>query len=159
MDGIDIRTRKYYPGAVIRWGRESPCFSQPPVCMINICYCMELLELPLKGNYDPDNYRIYFRYTGLLIGSLDEEAQEDLRANKNFNTYKGAIYKNIVGDMLVKQGYKLYFYKNGSGTVEMDFFVRDRSSLIPVEVKAGFVNVLGKTDKTADFLAKRSCIC
>lgn len=55
--------------------------------MINVCYCMELPELPLKGNYDPDNYRIYFRDTGLLIGSLDEEAQEDLRAHKNFNTY------------------------------------------------------------------------
>ena len=51
------------------------------------------------GNYNPDNYRIYFRDTGLLIGSLDEEAQEDLRNNKNFNTYKGAIYENMIADM------------------------------------------------------------
>ena len=29
------------------------------------------------------------------IASLDEEAQEDLRANKNLGTYKGAIYGNI----------------------------------------------------------------
>lgn len=104
--------------------------------IINVCYCLEQPELPLGGNYNPDNYRLYFRDTGLLIGSLDEEAQEDLRNNKNFNTYKGAIYENIVGDMLVKQGYKLYFYKNEKGTVEMDFFVRDKDSLIPVEVKA-----------------------
>ena len=102
----------------------------------NACYCMEQPELPLKGNYDPDNYKIYFRDTGLLIASLDEEAQEDLRYNKNFNTYKGALYENMVGDMLVKQGYSLYFYKNSKGTVEMDFFVRDRESLVPVEVKA-----------------------
>ncbi len=104
--------------------------------IINVCYCMEQPELPLGGNYNPDNYRIYFRDTGLLIGSLDEEAQEDLRDNKNFNTYKGAIYENIIGDMLVKQGYKLYFYKNSKGTIEMDFFIRDKNSLIPVEVKA-----------------------
>ena len=104
--------------------------------IINVCYCMEQPELPLKGNYNPDNYRIYFRDTGLLIGSLDDEAQEDLRANKNFNTYKGAIYENIIGDMLVKEGYQLYFYKNEKGTIEMDFFVRDKDSLIPVEVKA-----------------------
>ena len=104
--------------------------------IINICYCLEQPELPLGGNFNPDNYRIYFRDTGLLIGSLDEEAQEDLRNNKNFNTYKGAIYENVVGDMLVKQGYKLYFYKNEKGTIEMDFFVRDKDSLIPVEVKA-----------------------
>ena len=80
--------------------------------IINVCYCLEQPELPLGGNYNPDNYRIYFRDTGLLIGSLDEEAQEDLRNNKNFNTYKGAIYENIIADMLVKQGYNLYFYKN-----------------------------------------------
>ena len=104
--------------------------------IINVCYCLEQPELPLGGNYNPDNYRLFFRDTGLLIGSLDEEAQEDLRNNKNFNTYKGAIYENVVGDMLVKQGYKLYFYKNEKGTIEMDFFVRDKNSLIPVEVKA-----------------------
>lgn len=104
--------------------------------IINVCYCLEQPELPLKGNYNPDNYRVYFRDTGLLIGSLDEEAQEDLRNNKNFNTYKGAIYENIIADMLVKAGYNLYFYKNEKSTVEMDFFVRDANSLIPVEVKA-----------------------
>lgn len=104
--------------------------------IVNICYCMEKPELPLKGNYNPDYYKLYFRDTGLLIGSLEEEAQEDLRNNKNFNTYKGAIYENIIGDMLVKQGYSLYFYKNEKGTLEIDFLVRDSNSLVPVEVKA-----------------------
>ena len=104
--------------------------------IVNLCYCMAQPELPLKGNYDPDHYKVYFRDTGLLIGALDEEAQEDLRSNRNFNAYKGAIYENMVGDMLVKQGYPLYFYKNEKGTMEIDFFVRDKDSLIPVEVKA-----------------------
>lgn len=97
---------------------------------------MDRPELPLGGNYNPDNFRLYFGDTGILIGSLDSEAQEDLRYNKNFNTYKGTIYENVVGDMLVKQGYKLYFYKNEKGTIEMDFFIRDKDSLIPIEVKA-----------------------
>lgn len=104
--------------------------------IINVCYCMNQPELPLKGNYDPKLYKIYFKDTGLLIASLDEEAQEDLRANKNLGTYKGAIYENIVGDMLVKQGYQLYYYSNDRPAIEMDFFVRDADSLIPVEVKA-----------------------
>ena len=104
--------------------------------IINICYCLTTPELPLKGNYNPDNYRIYFKDTGLLIGSLDEEVQFDLRSNKNFNTYKGAIYENTVADMLVKSGYDLYFYKNEKSTIEIDFFVRDLDSLIPIEVKA-----------------------
>lgn len=104
--------------------------------VVNICYCINQPELPLKGNYDPKLYKIYFKDTGLLIASLDEEAQEDLRANKNLGTYKGAIYENIVGDMLVKQGYKLYYYNSDRPALEMDFFVRDADSLIPVEVKA-----------------------
>ena len=120
------RNREYI--GTIEWLNDSG--------IINICYCLEQPALPLGGNYNPDNYRIYFRDTSLLIASLDEEAQEDLRNNRNFNTYKGAIYENIIGDMLVKQGYKLYFYKNEKGTIEMDFFVRDKDSLIPVEVKA-----------------------
>ena len=104
--------------------------------IVNISYAMEQACLPLKGNYNPDNYRLYFADTGLLIGSLDEEVQYDLRNNENMNTYKGAIYENITSDMLVKEGYNLYFYKNDSKKVEMDFMVRDKNSLIPIEVKA-----------------------
>ena len=123
--------------------------------IVNVCYCMELPELPLKGNYNPDNYKLYFGDTGLLIGSLDEEVQEDLRYNKNFNTYKGALYENIISEMLVKQGYKLYFYKNEKSTIEMDFMVRDRNSLIPIEVKANdqattSLNKLIKNQKYSD---------
>lgn len=118
--------------------------------IVNVCYNLESLELPLKGNYNPKEYKIYYRDTGLLIASLDEEAQIDLRQNKNFNTYKGAIYENIVSDMLVKQGYELFFYKNEKSTIEMDFFIRDAESIIPVEVKAGdsatisLKNLIGK---------------
>ena len=67
---------------------------------------------------------------------MDDEAQEDLRANRNLGTYKGAIYENIVADMLVKQGYDLFYYSSDKPSLEMDFFIRDRDSLIPVEVKA-----------------------
>lgn len=104
--------------------------------VINICYCMNVPELPLKGNYNPSLYKIYFKDTGLLIASLDEESQEDLRANKNMGTYKGAIYENIVADMLVKQGYRLYYFNGNNPALEMDFFIRDANSLIPIEVKA-----------------------
>ena len=104
--------------------------------IVNICYCLDLPDLPYKGNYNPQNYKLYFRDTGLLIASLDDEAQADLRANKNFNTYKGAVYENIVADMLTKAGYPLYYFKNAKGTVEMDFFIRDANSAVPVEVKA-----------------------
>ena len=123
--------------------------------VINICYCMNLPELPVKGNYDPKMYKIYYKDTGLLIASLDDEAQADLRENKNLNTYKGAIYENIVADMLAKQGYNLYYYSSDKPALEMDFFVRDAKSLIPIEVKAkdnptASLNNLLKDDKYPD---------
>jgi len=104
--------------------------------IVNVCYLLGRVELPLRGNYDPSNFKIYYHDTGLLVAALDDEAQEDLRQHKNFGTYKGALYENVVGEMLVKQGYGLYFYRNDKSTVEMDFFVRDAQSLVPVEVKA-----------------------
>lgn len=104
--------------------------------MVNMCYCMEFPELPLGGNYDPDVFKLYFADTGLLVSLLDDESQEDLRANKNFGVYKGALYENCIGEALVKQGYPLYYYRSGDSTLEIDFFIRSVSALIPIEVKA-----------------------
>ena len=130
------RNREYV--GTVEWLRDAG--------IVNVCYCLAQVSLPLKGNYEPKSYKLYYKDTGLLIASLDEESQDDIRINKNYGTYKGAIYENIVGDMLVKQGYSLYFYRNEKSTLEMDFFIRDASSLVPVEVKA--------TDNATKSLAK-----
>ena len=104
--------------------------------IINVCYCLEFPELPLQGNYDDTKYKIYFADSGLLVAMLDEEAQDDLRTNKNLGVYKGALYENVVGEALVKAGYKLYYYKREDSSLEQDFFVRTSNTLIPIEVKA-----------------------
>ena len=130
------RNREYI--GTVEWLRDAG--------IINVCYCLAQVSLPLKGNYAPKSYKLYYKDTGLLVASLDEESQEDMRVNKNYGTYKGAIYENVVGDMLVKQGYDLYFYRNDKSTMEMDFFIRDVQSLIPIEVKT--------TDNATKSLAK-----
>lgn len=104
--------------------------------MVNLCYCLYGAELPLKGNYDPDKFKMYFCDTGMFVALLDDEAQEDLRTNKNLNVYKGALYESIVAEALVKSGYGLYYYKRDDSTLEQDFFVRTANDLIPLEVKA-----------------------
>lgn len=104
--------------------------------IVNICYGLRFPELPLKGNYDETKYKLYFFDTGLLIAQLDEEAQEDLRSNRNLGVCKGALYENIVGEALVKSGYPLYYYKRNDSRLEEDFFVRTRKSLIPIEAKS-----------------------
>lgn len=104
--------------------------------IINLCYCLNFPELPLRGNYDETKYKIYFADTGLLVAMLDEEAQDDLRTNKNLGVYKGALYENVVGEAMVKSGYNLYYYRKDNSTLEQDFFIRTADSLIPIEVKA-----------------------
>ena len=47
---------------------------------------MDTVELPLKGNYNPDNYKLFFMDTGLLVASLDDEASEDLMLSRNYGT-------------------------------------------------------------------------
>lgn len=104
--------------------------------IINICYCLNFPELPLKGNYDDSKYKLYYADTGLLIAQLDEEAQEDLRANQNLGTYKGALYENFVAEALRKSDAELFYYKRQDSTLEEDFFMRTRNSLVPIEVKS-----------------------
>lgn len=104
--------------------------------IVNICYCMNFPELPLRGNYDDTKYKLYFADTGLLIALLDEEVQADLRTNRNLGTYKGALYENLVAEALTKSGAELYYYKRQDSTLEEDFFMRTRDALVPVEVKS-----------------------
>lgn len=92
--------------------------------------------MPLGGNFDPDVSKLYFADTRLFVSMLDDESQEDLRTNKNLGVYKGALYENIVGEALIKQGYRLYYCKRADSTLEEDFFIRSQTLLVPIEVKA-----------------------
>lgn len=104
--------------------------------VVSECLCLQFPELPLKGNTDETRYKLYYPDTGLLVSSLDEEAQEDLRGNKNLGVYKGALYENFVAEAFIKQGLGLYYYKKENSTLEEDFFVRTKNELLPVEVKS-----------------------
>lgn len=130
------RSREYY--GCVEWLLDAG--------VISICYCLNFPELPLKGNYDPQRYKLYIADTGLLIAMLDEEAAEDLRMNKNLGVYKGALYENFVAEALSKSGYGLYYYKREDSTLEEDFFVRTAENLLPVEVKSR--NAVSKSLRT-----------
>lgn len=104
--------------------------------VVSVCNCLRFPELPLKGNYDETRFKLYYPDTGLLIATLDDETQDDLRANKNLGVYKGALYENFIAEAFLKQGLGLYYFKRDNSSLEEDFFVRTSNALIPVEVKA-----------------------
>ena len=87
--------------------------------------CMTKNEPLSKIQYDVmmENFQEY-----MIVGGMPLIVKTFVE-NK---TYTGII----VADMLVKEGYNLYFYRDETGRLEMDFFVRDTNYLIPVEVKA-----------------------
>lgn len=122
----NARSREY--GGCVEWLVDSG--------IVNQCFCLNKLELPLKGNYDISKFKLYFADTGLLIASLDEEAQLNLRKNKNLGIYKGALYENFIAEALIKQGYGLYYYKKENSTIEQDFFIRTAEEMVPIEVKS-----------------------
>lgn len=95
------------------------------VGLINVCECLQFPELPLKGNVDESKYKVYISDTGLLVASLDDESQIDLRANKNLGIYKGALYENFAAEALVKQGYGLYYYSKDNSTPDEAGYRRD----------------------------------
>ncbi len=122
----NARSREYV--GCVDWLRDAG--------IVNVCHGLNFPELPLKGNYDSAKYKIYYHDNGMLMANLDEEAARDLRWNRNLGVYKGAVYENIVSEALVKMGYPIFYYKKENAQLEMDFFLRDADSLIPVEVKA-----------------------
>ena len=122
----NARSREYT--GCIEWLKDAGVISE--------CSCLHFPELPLKGNIEENKYKLYYPDTGLLVSALDEEAQEDLRINKNLGVYKGALYENFVAEAFIKQGLGLFYYKKENSTLEEDFFVRTQNDLIPVEVKS-----------------------
>ena len=103
--------------------------------IINIAYNLEELELPFSSYEMSDYFRIYYAEHSLFIANLDEESKEDLIINENYEIYNGALYESLVSEALIKAGFKLYFYKNDASTIELDFLIRIKNEIVPIEVK------------------------
>ena len=100
------------------------------------CHCLLSPTLPLRGNYNPHKFKLYLADTGLLVSMLDPQVRKDLRVNRDFGVWGGALHENIVAEALRKSGFDLFYWKRDETPLEEDFFVRDARSLVPVEVKS-----------------------
>ena len=108
------------------------------------CYNMYTPELPLDGNAMKDVFKVYMSDTGLLSAMLEEGTQFDI-LNGNLYGYKGAVFENLVADMMIKAGKKLYYYRKDSG-LEIDFIIRFKGKATLLEVKSSTGNT--KSAKT-----------
>ena len=132
---------------------EDALFWLDDAMIANICYNSTEPNIGLKLNMDRMTLKCYMGDTGLLIshafdenGLVSEEIYKKLLFDK-LEVNKGMIMENIVAQMLVASGHKLYFYSNPSrddkeARMEIDFLiakskVSSRHNISPIEVKSG----------------------
>ena len=102
--------------------------------IVRRCYNIEKTELPLDGYKIQSEFKVYMSDIGLLISMLEDGTQSNILSGDLLG-YKGAIFENLVADLLGKMGRKLYYYHKDSG-VELDFVMRYQGKCTPVECKA-----------------------
>ena len=102
--------------------------------IVNICNNITTLDLPLIAYKEENNFKLYMADTGLLVSMLDDGTNIQI-IEGNLGIYKGAIFENIIAQILQTNGNKLYFY-NRNNTLEIDFVLSKNTKIIPIEVKA-----------------------
>ena len=95
---------------------EDALFWLEDAMIVNICYNSTAPSIGLKLNMDRMTLKCYMADTGLLIshafdenGIVSEELYKKLLFDK-LEVNKGMIVENVVAQMLVASGHKLYFY-------------------------------------------------
>jgi hypothetical protein len=102
--------------------------------MIHRCYNTEATGLPMEGNAIESVFKVYVSDIGLLVTMLGGSTRSDILQG-NLGGFKGAIYENLMADVLHKKGQSLYYYRKESG-MELDFLIDYKGECVPVEVKA-----------------------
>ncbi len=106
--------------------------------IIRRCYNLSITELPLDENAIKDSFKVYMADIGLLVSMLEEGTAWSVMQG-NLLSYKGAIFENLIADILGKMGRKLYYFKKNSG-LEIDFVMRYKGECCPLECKANSGN-------------------
>ncbi|MBQ0007888.1 MAG: DUF4143 domain-containing protein, partial [bacterium] len=118
------RSKNYRPA--IQWMEDAG--------IIQRCRNLQITELPLDGNALDDCFKVYMTDTGLFVSLLENGTQADILSG-NLLGYKGAIYENLLGDILGKMGRKLYYFHKDGG-LEIDFILRYKGKCTLLECKA-----------------------
>lgn len=118
----------------------------------NMCYGVSAPTIGMRLTFDESTFKCYMADTGLLIShSFDEKAIQGEELYQKLMLDKleinaGMIVENIVAQMFVASGHKLYFYSNNSRTdaserMKIDFLIEkptitNAHNIFPIEVKS-----------------------
>lgn len=103
--------------------------------IINFCYNLSELALPLISNIRLNCFKIYMRDTGLLIAMLEEGVQKAI-LDDNLYINEGALLENICSSELATRHNKLMYFERKS-KLEIDFILNLDGKVTAIEVKSG----------------------
>ncbi len=143
----DIKT-----GARMR-NYKQPFYWLDDAMIVNTCYNSTEPNIGLKLNMERKTLKCYMADTGLLLshafdenGIVSEEIYKKLLFDK-LSVNSGMLMENIVAQMLVSAGHKLYFFSkssrdNAEDRMEIDFIIAkskitNKHNISPIEVKSG----------------------
>ncbi len=150
------------PGARMR-NYKQPFYWLDDAMIVNTCFNSTEPNIGLKLNMERKTLKCYMADTGLLLshafdenGIVSEEIYKKLLFDK-LSVNCGMLMENVVAQMLVASGHKLYFYSNSSrenaeDRMEIDFLVAkskitNMHNISPIEVKSGDRYTLSSINK------------
>lgn len=119
-------SRKY--GGSVKWLKDS--------ALVNPCYNVKEPYIPLVANEVEEKFKLYINDTGLLTQMYGRETKIAILTNTIKGNARGAVYENVISELLVKNGYKLHYYKPDDNR-ELEFLLEKDGEVVPVEVKSG----------------------
>ena len=132
---------------------EDPMFWLKDAMTCNFCYNATEPNLGLSFSADHATLKCYMADTGLLVSHAFDEnelASEEIHKRilvGDLSINEGMLMENVVAQMLVAAGRKLYFYSRSrpddrGERMEIDFLVAKtrlarKNNISPVEIKSG----------------------
>lgn len=98
------------------------------------CNNLSIPKIPLVTHKRINAYKLYLSDIGLLVAMLGEESQTNILFG-DLGISKGAIYENVVANMLNHLNYPLYYFERDT-KLEIDFIIIKNHEVTGVEVKS-----------------------
>lgn len=139
LSHIDNRARKREYEEPIKWLNDA--------MIINVAERVNEPSVAFNLTADNTSFKCYMGDTGLLISLayknkdyLENELYEAILFDK-LHTNEGMIIENVVSQCLRANGHEVFFYKktdkeSKTTTIEIDFLIRIRNKVSPIEVKS-----------------------
>ena len=126
--------------------------------IVNNCYNATEPTVGLAMSEEHTTRKCYMADTGLLVAHsfmddkfTDNELYRDILLDR-LHVNEGMLMENIVAQELRASGHKLFFYSrsdtnNRENNMEIDFLIRKKRKICPIEVKSGVYRKHSSLDK------------